>query len=381
MKNVLLAVMAAVIVVSCSVNREPKYTLSGTLPGIDTGYIYLEKTDVHPWVALDSARIENGKFSMTGKVGLPEMYALLYREKQIFVPVFVENSPIEVTIYPDSADRSLIKGSATQDLYNRYEAQTAEMEKKMEAVDRAWKAAKDANDSAGMKLQDSLYTILNDQVKANIVSFAKANGKSVVAPYLIIRNNWQFDLAGLKDVTAAFDTSLNGSTYMKALRDRIAILEKVAIGQPAVQFTLNDSLGNPVPLSQFAGKVLLIDFWASWCKPCRAENPNVVKAYGMFNKKGFEVLGVSLDQKRERWSQAVKDDKLSWTQVSDLKGWGSSAGQAYGISSIPANFLLDKDQKIIATNLRGDELVKKLTGLLGPPLAVKTPKKKPASAK
>ena len=227
-----------------------------------------------------------------------------------------------------------------------------------------------------MKKNDSLSNLLDAQSRKQIVDFAKANAKSVVAPYLIMRNSWQFELPELEEMAGAMDTCLNGSQYMQAIKKRVDILKSVQVGQIAPEFEMNDSTGTAVKLSSLKGKILLLDFWASWCSPCRAENPNVVKAYEAYKTKGFDVLGCSFDQNREKWMKAVKDDHLAWNHVSDLRGWANAAGKLYGVNSIPANVLLDKDQKIIARNLHGEELMKKLEEILGPAQAAPKAKKK-----
>jgi peroxiredoxin len=151
-----------------------------------------------------------------------------------------------------------------------------------------------------------------------------------------------------------------------SLKDEMEIAKKTGVGKYAMEFTQNDTLGNPVSLSSFKGKYVLVDFWASWCGPCRAENPNVVKTYQKFQNKNFTILSVSLDRpgQKERWLKAIHDDGLTWTHVSDLKFWDNAVAKQYGIRAIPQNLLLDPSGKIIAKNLRGEELAEKLGAVL-----------------
>jgi peroxiredoxin len=150
----------------------------------------------------------------------------------------------------------------------------------------------------------------------------------------------------------------------KEFVNRLTAAKKSAIGQPAIDFSQPDAEGKNVYLTSYKGKYVLVDFWASWCGPCRAENPNVARAYSKYKDKGFDVLGVSLDDKKDKWEAAIQADNLPWTHVSDLKGWKNAAAEQYGIRAIPQNILVDPKGNIIAKNLRGDALEKKLEEVL-----------------
>ncbi len=155
----------------------------------------------------------------------------------------------------------------------------------------------------------------------------------------------------------------SGQAFLKQLDNKVTFDKAVGVGQQAPDFTQNDTAGHPVTLSSFRGRYVLLDFWASWCGPCRQENPAVVKAYHQYHDKGFEILGVSLDQSEKSWKKAIRDDKLSWVHVSDLKYWNNALVKVYGIQGVPQNFLIDPQGKIIARGLRGEDLQNKLAGI------------------
>lgn len=167
-----------------------------------------------------------------------------------------------------------------------------------------------------------------------------------------------------QEVGEKFKAALTKEKYIEEFKYALSELEKeILIGDEAPDFTLNTPEGKAVKLSDFKGKVVMLDFWASWCGPCRGENPNVVRAYKKYNSKGFEILSVSLDQSKQQWEKAIAADKLTWTHVSDLKGWKSAAASLYRVKGIPKTFLLDKEGKVIAADLRGEALHRKLAEL------------------
>jgi thiol-disulfide isomerase/thioredoxin len=208
------------------------------------------------------------------------------------------------------------------------------------------------------------YTAMIENMKFFTKNYVKEHNNTVVAAYLtLVQLASQIDGSELDSIVAKFPAEINNSEYVIKLKEMADGMKKTAIGAVAPDFTMNDPAGKPIQLSSLRGKVVMIDFWASWCAPCRQENPNVVKLYQQYNSKGFEIIGVSLDRTAEEWVRAIKDDQLSWLHVSDLQFWQNSAARLYSVNSIPQTYLLDKDGKIIAKGLRSEQLAAKLNEL------------------
>ncbi|MCB2221331.1 MAG: AhpC/TSA family protein [Bacteroidetes bacterium] len=366
MKNLLLFIIGFAMLAACSNQPEDKtlMTLNGTIDGDYNGMAYLYKRANGDWIKLDSALVENNAFVLTGHLEFPEMYYVSIDGENKFAGFFAEPSEITFKTTVDDFRNAEITGSTAQVEYNEYNEKMQLFNDMYSDLNRQYKEAKEAGDEEKMSELDKEFESVDVQMKQFILDNALSNNKSVVAAYAVSRNSYYFDENDLEPVVENFDPSIRESTYVKSLEDRVAVLKSVAIGQPAIDFTMDNMEGEPVTLSSLYGKYLLVDFWASWCGPCRRENPNVVAAYQEYKDKGFDILGVSFDRSKDKWMEAVKTDNLIWHHVSDLKYWGNKAGKLYGINSIPSNILLNPDGTIIAKNLRGEDLHNKLEELL-----------------
>lgn len=364
MKNFISLIFVTILVVSCSTS--PHFVINGKIDGADSVTFLLQKRDGGNLVDLDSAMARKGSFKMTGTVKYPEMVLLVAKNTRMRTSFYIENSNITITGKLDSLFNASITGSKTQDEYESFVDSNRVLSQKYTAIYNEYQTASQNGDTARVsELEKEADNIQNEMTELQ-KKFVKDNPGSYVTPAILRSISYDMDGNELESYIDALDTAVASTPIVMELRERAEKMKAVAVGQKAPDFTLNDPEGNPVSLySKEGSKLLLIDFWAAWCGPCRRENPNVVKVYNEFHKKGFDIFGVSLDQTKDDWVKAIADDKLAWTQVSDLQYWNNAAAKLYAVNAIPANFLLDENGTIIARNLRGDELYTRVKEILG----------------
>lgn len=348
---------------SCANLKEntDNFTVEVTIEKMGDGLLYLEQYGDGKMNKVDSAVMTEGKATFSGQLDFPEFYYITLKDQEGGSPFFADKGTNIVNINLLDQRNPTVTGSKAHQELDAYNTSIMKFDSLLNVLYQQYKEAKEKDDKELLAQLDEQYDVLDGEKKDFMLEYATENNSSVVSPYIIKSKSYMFDLDELESVDKVLDASIEGSQYTKWLKDRIAILKRVAVGQPFVDFTQNDSSGLPVTLSEVVkGKYVLVDFWASWCSPCRAENPNVVAAYQKYHDKGFDVFGVSFDKNHDKWLEAIAADQLSWNHVSDLQGWGNAAGKLYGIQSIPQNILIDPQGIIIEKNLRGEDLQEKL---------------------
>ncbi|MDB5251044.1 MAG: hypothetical protein JWP27_213 [Flaviaesturariibacter sp.] len=353
--------LLALLLLPLGMLAQKGFVISGRITGLkDSTQAYLVTTTDNTVVA--TAPVKKGVFTLTGSVAEPTLLWLLVGDAKA-QHLFVENT--KYTIAGTKADIRNMKvtGSGAHKDFVVFERTFTPLMAKLNGL------VTQINEATDERFKQSLmpaYDSLRQRIDAQVGLYVTARPKSYVSPLLL-----QVTAPVLEDPNLLEERFLSLDSTVRNTQPGMLVAQYIqenkvgTVGSDALDFTQNDTTGAPVAFSSFKGKYVLIDFWASWCRPCRMENPNVVRAFQKFSNKNFTIVGVSLDREKEAWIQAIKADNLAWTHVSDLQFWGNAVAQSYRVQSIPQNFLVAPSGKIIAKNLRGEELEAKLCELLG----------------
>ena len=361
MKKYLMLLLALVLGLSACNQKEKEFKVNVSLKNGNDQTVYLQKFVDNAPVIIDSAVITDESAVLSAENDDPQiLYALKVKGMRGSMPFFADNKDVTFVGDINNPKDVEIMASETQAELDAYTDQLDEFDVQIRDLYTAMQQAFSDNDSVVMDSLNTVGTALMEQKDSFRDEYIKAHPESFVTHYILDQVKQDYPLDQLKEMVAAFTTE---SLYKTDLNDYIAKQERLEVGQPFIDFTLMTKDGTEAVLSEIIAqnKLTLVDFWASWCGPCRHENPVVKAAYEQFHELGFDVIGVSVDQDEAAWLKAVEEDQLPWTQVRDSE---NNASEAYLIYYIPSNFLFDQEGNMVAKGLRGEDLAAKLSELL-----------------
>ncbi len=370
-----LVPVIAVLCFSCGgeqqTNVEP--LLKGKLINPNGATVFLEQMSAQGMAPIDTCTLdENGEFSFDVKITEKGFYRVRISENNFATLILDTNE--HVSLEGNAADLGnsfRIKGSPDSELLAQFTEDSKASYRRRDSLRSVFNVFINSMGKMDSTRMDSMskaiegpFDTLVQQHNRYILAFLDKNPTSFASLAAVQELDPNEFFPYFEKLDAAMIKQYPGSSYVQLYHQNLEAVKGLPIGSPAPELTMNTPEDKPFSLSSLKGKTVLIDFWASWCGPCRAENPNVVKAYKKYKSKGFEILGVSLDKTKEDWVKAIAKDQLNWPQISDLRQWGCAAVPLYKFQSIPTNYLLDKNGIILARNLRGEDLEKKLAEIL-----------------
>ncbi|WP_410222455.1 redoxin domain-containing protein [Pedobacter sp.] len=357
-KFILLVLM---VVINYSLSFAQSFKINGTCEGLTDGtWLYLKEANTNQ--ILDSVQIKNGSFALKGKMGEEPTKVLLHTDKfSNYVFFWLESGPLSMNLKAGEFKKGNIKGSKTQDEDHKLMSIIQPIRDEQELLRGALKKSTDPNEQKNIK---NRLKLSEESEKQAYINYVKNNPSSLIAANIlnVYASTWGKKVT--EDLYAALTPQIKQSRFGKDIKTFINLNREIKIGSKFVDFEQTNASGKNIKLSDIRGKYILLEFWASWCGPCREENPELVNTFKEFKDKGFNILGVSADNDKNNWLNAIKQDGLLWENVSDLQGDKNHVALMYGISAYPTNFLINDKGIIIEKNLRGDQLRKKLLELL-----------------
>ena len=367
MRKLLAALVVVTIFMSCS-QEQKGYEIQGTLNGdLEAGVqAFLRKRNEEGrFINLDTTILVDGKYSFTGQQEEPEIFYIFFDVTRGNIPVIAENGIIEVTAQRDSLQFFKIGGTLQNELFQNFLEGSRVMSYRARAMTTDMRKAAAEMDTVQMNSLRQEYTELQDEAKDYELTFVRENPNAYISALIVEKAQQQKLLPEneLKELFESLTPEMQNSDIGKRVKEKIDKGANVTIGSIAPNFSAPTPAGEELALNDVLGKITIVDFWAAWCRPCRAENPNLVRIYNKHKDQGLSILGVSLDRKAEDWKKAIADDGLEWNHVSNVDYFDEIA-DLYNVNAIPASFVLDEKGTIIAKDLRGTALEDKIAELL-----------------
>lgn len=373
MKKIVLLTILSAIFIGCGDVKEGEFTIEGQAKGVDNGKLIVlhKQDDSLGMIPVDTTRIKDGKFTFKGKTKEPLMHQIQIEGVNIETfYVITETGEIDITIDKDSVQKTKVGGTYNNDEMQSFTEKRNEFQSKIKEFEYKNQSklavAQNANDEKTIKQLQADYAVLQNNMKDYVMKYIEEHPKSYISTLLIYSmfGDFEPDVAKIQKYYDGLDQSLKDHSEGKKILKKLKETKKVDVGKRAPDFSAKSPDGKVISLKESLGKVTIIDFWASWCKPCRMENPNVVALYNELHSKGLNIIGVSLDDDLEDWKQAIAKDGITWTQVSNLKKWSEPIARMYNVNSIPKTFIVNKYGIVVAKDLTGKELKDKVTELL-----------------
>lgn len=373
MKKILTVASAALLLAACS--EKPGYTITGKVNNAELNgkYVYLYEYGSNDAAPIDSALVENGAFTLKGTQNTTSLRTIRFSENDVeprraasgetspFTALLaLQNSAINVVLDEKYSD---VSGTPENDAMLAFQKEIRVLREEQEKLEADLKS----EEAEVKRAAETKYDEFDHQIAEKAYSYIKQNINNLTSAKLLVDFRYELNEEQQNDIVASASEEFKNVPGVQKLIDHLEVLKKVAVGQKFTDFEMADIKGKTHKLSEFVGNgknIVLLDFWASWCPPCRRDMPNLVDTYKEFKGKGFEIVGISLDSKKEAWEKGIKDLNIKWTQLSDLKGWKNDGAALYGVNSIPHTILVDKDGTIIAKGLHGKEVAEKLRELL-----------------
>ena len=372
MKKIVFIITSALLFVACNNLKDNEFLISGTANGIENGKkVFIEVQTETGTLTKDTAVVTDGKFELKGITEEIDLGFIRIENEQINLPLILEEGKIEINIVKDSLHKSTLGGTPNNDKFQKFNTESRAISEKVAKFEKdngpEMQKAQMSNDTVTINKLLKEYKKFQNEMNDYSKKFIKENPDAYLS-VLLLENFLMRQYLTPEEIKSYFeglDKDVKETKSGKKIKTALDSMTAIVIGKPAPNFSAPSPEGKTISLKESLGKVTIIDFWASWCGPCRAENPNVVALYNEFHPQGLNIIGVSLDKDAAKWKEAIAKDGLIWPHVSNLKFWEDPIAKQYNVQSIPATFILDEKGNIVAKDLRGEELRAKVAALLG----------------